>query len=124
MTRIESYRDLRVWQDAMDLCVALYKATTAFPSSEIYGLTSQMRRASVSIPSNIAEGYRRSRAEYIRFVSISHGSAAELDTQLELAYRIGLLPEDQYQTLNQSLAAVGRQLTALHNRLKETGTKA
>lgn len=124
MTRIESYRDLRVWQDAMDLCVALYKATTAFPSSEIYGLTSQMRRASVSIPSNIAEGYRRSRAEYIRFVSISHGSAAELDTQLELAHRIGLLPEDQYQTLNQSLAAVGRQLTALHNRLKETGTKA
>ncbi|MCB9141322.1 MAG: four helix bundle protein [Anaerolineales bacterium] len=124
MTRIESYRDLRVWQDAMDLCVALYKATTAFPSSEIYGLTSQMRRASVSIPSNIAEGYRRSRAEYIRFVSISRGSAAELDTQLELAHRIGLLPEDQYQTLNQSLAAVGRQLTALHNRLKETGTKA
>ncbi|MCB0072287.1 MAG: four helix bundle protein [Caldilineaceae bacterium] len=124
MTQIESYRDLRVWQNAMDLCVALYKATTAFPSSEIYGLTSQMRRASVSIPSNIAEGYRRSRAEYIRFVSISRGSAAELDTQLELAYRIGLLPEDQYQTLNQSLAAVGRQLTALHNRLKETGTKA
>ena len=124
MTQIESYRDLRVWQNAMDLCVALYKATTAFPSSEIYGLTSQMRRASVSIPSNIAEGYRRSRAEYIRFVSISHGSAAELDTQLELAHRIGLLPEDQYQTLNQSLAAVGRQLTALHNRLKETGTKA
>ncbi|MCB0249396.1 MAG: four helix bundle protein [Anaerolineae bacterium] len=124
MTQIESYRDLRVWQNAMDLCVALYKATTAFPSSEIYGLTSQMRRASVSIPSNIAEGYRRSRAEYIRFVSISRGSAAELDTQLELAHRIGLLPEDQYQTLNQSLAAVGRQLTALHNRLKETGTKA
>ena len=124
MTRIESYRDLRVWQDAMDLCVALYKATTAFPSSEIYGLTSQMRRASVSIPSNIAEGHRRTRAEYIRFVSISRGSAAELDTQLELAHRIGLLPEDQYQTLNQSLAAVGRQLTALHNRLKETGTKA
>jgi len=108
----------------MDLCVAVYKATTASPGSEIYGLTSQMRRASVSIPSNIAEGYRRSRAEYIRFVSISHGSAAELDTQLELAHRIGLLPEDQYQTLNQSLAAVGRQLTALHNRLKETGTKA
>ena len=124
MTRIESYRDLRVWQDAMDLCVAVYKATTASPGSEIYGLTSQMRRASVSIPSNIAEGHRRTRAEYTRFVSISRGSAAELDTQLELAYRIGLLPEDQYQTLNQSLAAVGRQLTALHNRLKETGTKA
>lgn len=124
MTQIESYRDLRVWQNAMDLCVALYKATTAFPSSEIYGLTSQMRRASVSIPSNIAEGYRRSRAEYIRFVSISRGSAAELDTQLELAHRIGLLPEDQYQSLNQSLAAVGRQLTSLHNKLKETGTRA
>ena len=124
MTRIESYRDLRVWQDAMDLCVAVYKTTATFPGSEIYGLTSQMRRASVSIPSNIAEGHRRTRAEYTRFVSISRGSAAELDTQLELAYRIGLLPEDQYQTLNQSLAAVGRQLTALHNRLKETGTKA
>jgi len=108
----------------MDLCVAVYKTTATFPGSEIYGLTSQMRRASVSIPSNIAEGHRRTRAEYTRFVSISRGSAAELDTQLELAYRIGLLPEDQYQTMNQSLAAVGRQLTALHNRLKETGTKA
>ncbi len=124
MTTIESYRDLRVWQGAMDLCVAVYKASASFPSSEIYGLTSQMRRAAVSIPSNIAEGHRRSRADYARFVSIARGSAAEIDIQLELAHRIDYLPEEDYRALNESLAAVGRQLTSLHNKLKQTGTKA
>ncbi|MEI2689655.1 MAG: four helix bundle protein [Anaerolineae bacterium] len=124
MTTIDSYRDLHVWQLAMDLCVRTYQVSAHFPNSEVYGLTAQIRRASVSIPSNIAEGYRRSRADYARFVAIARGSTAELDTQLELAHRIGFLSKDEFTALHGSLDIIGRQLTSLHNKLRATGAKA
>ena len=83
---MKSYRDLTVWQRSMQLVKAVYELTEAFPSQEQFGLTSQMRRSAVSIPSNIAEGFaRKSRGEYARFVDIAYGSAAKLETQLDIA---------------------------------------
>jgi four helix bundle protein len=89
---IRSFRDLIVWQKAMDLVEVTYMFTRQFPPDERYGLTSQLRRAAVSIPSNIAEGYgRHSTADYIRFLQIALGSLNELQTQLELGIRLGFM---------------------------------
>ncbi len=86
---IVSYKDLIVWQRSMELAENIYSITKCFPPSELYGLTLQMRRAAVSIPSNIAEGYQRSTTkEYLHFLSIARGSAAELETQTLLAKNI------------------------------------
>ncbi len=86
---INSFKDLIVWQRAMELVVSLYQLTEKYPSSEKYGLISQTRRAAVSIPSNIAEGRRRSsRADYKNFLTIAYGSGAELETQIEIAKRL------------------------------------
>ncbi len=85
------YKKLTVWQRSMQLIVAVYQLTSKLPTSEQYGLSSQMRRAAISIPSNIAEGYRRkSRKDYLRFLSIANGSASELETQVEI---IKVLPK-------------------------------
>ena len=87
--KINTYRDLIVWQKSMDLVVEIYKLTKNFPKSEIYGLTSQMKRCAVSIPSNIAEGRRRgSRKDYRHFLIIAYGSGAELETQIEIVKRL------------------------------------
>jgi four helix bundle protein len=84
-----SYRDLIVWQKSMDLVVEVYKLTDGFPKSELFGLTSQMRRASISIPSNIAEGSRRKTPkDKVHFWTLAFGSASELETQLEAAKRL------------------------------------
>ena len=86
---IKSFRDLRVWQAAMDLVVDVYRLTQRFPRQEEYGLTGQMHRAAVSIPSNIAEGHAREhRKEYLHHLSIAHSSLAELQTQVEIATRL------------------------------------
>ena len=93
---INSYKDLIVWQRALELSVSIYVLTENFPKEEIYGLTSQMRRAAVSIASNIAEGrFRGSRKDFSQFLRISYGSGAELETQIELAKRL-----PKMQTLN------------------------
>ncbi len=113
MGDILSYRDLRVWQGAMEVAVSVYRFTNSFPKSEMYGLTSQIRRSAVSIPSNIAEGHSRPSKEYARFLSIARGSLNELETQLELARRIGYLPENKFTKLAQELSIIGRQLNAL-----------
>lgn len=89
-TLANSFRDLIAWQRAVDLSVQIYKLTADFPREEIYGLSSQMRRAAVSIASNIAEGYgRNSRREYRQFLGIAHGSTLELQTQLAIAKKLG-----------------------------------
>lgn len=86
---MKSHKELTVWQKSMDLAEVIYKITTQLPKSEIYGLSSQMQRAAVSIPSNIAEGAKRGhKMEYIQFLSIANGSAAELETQLLLAKKL------------------------------------
>ena len=89
MSKLISYKDLIYWQRSMDLVVAIYKLTNKFPKSEIFGLTSQMRRCSISIPSNIAEGRRRgSRKEYRHFLVIAYASGAEPETQIEIAKKL------------------------------------
>ena len=90
---MSDYKELMVWQKSMDLVCAVYTCTKSFPKEELYGLTSQIRRASVSIPSNIAEGASRAGSkEFMQFLHIARGSASELETQLLLAERIGYLP--------------------------------
>ena len=115
---IYSCRDLRVWHAGMDLVEHVYRMTQSFPGHEIYGLTSQMRRAAVSIPSNIAEGRTREHVnEYLRHLSIVQGSRAELQTQIEIAGRLGYCSaEEADQALRQS-AAVAMQLYNLRSAL-------
>jgi four helix bundle protein len=112
---VKRFNDLIVWQKAMDLVEALYKATARFPKEEIYGLTSQMRRAAVSIPSNIAEGQcRGATKDFLRFLSIALASGAELETQLYLSRRLDYLTEAAARALLESLGEVSRLLRALH----------
>ena len=88
---IRSYEDLRVWQEGISLCEAVYRLTQSFPETERFGLASQLRRAAVSVPSNIAEGWGRgSRADYVRFLRIARGSLYEVRTQLIISQRVGL----------------------------------
>ncbi|MHB1058433.1 MAG: four helix bundle protein [Rhodanobacter sp.] len=93
------HESLQIWQDAMDLVEAVYRISADFPDSERFGLTSQLRRAAISIPSNIAEGAaRRSTPEYLRFLSMARGSLSELDTQLQIAERLAYVSDTQVAT--------------------------
>ena len=115
----QDFRELRVWQEAMALAAAIHVATRAFPPDERFGLTSQLRRASVSIASCIAEGNARSSTrDYLRFLSMSSGSLAEVETQLLLSQRFGYLFEDDLSSLLTSLHGIARQLQALKNALR------
>jgi four helix bundle protein len=109
-----SYKDLILWQKALDLAVLVHGATAALPRAERYGLVSQLRRAATSIPSNIAEGSGRSTArEYIYFLRVARGSIAELETQLLLSQRVGYLPEGEVANLQTRIDEVARILHAL-----------
>src|SRR5205085_9892033 len=111
-----NYQDLIVWQRAMDLVEGVYRLTATFPKSEIYGLCSQMRRASVSIPSNIAEGQGRGGdPEFVRFLRISYGSVRELETQLLIAQRLEYAGPEKVLHLLDLAAEVGRLLNGLMN---------
>lgn len=100
-TNRKGFKDLIVWQKSMDLVVDLYSATESFPSKEMYGLTNQIRRAAVSIPSNLAEGSKRgSKKDFRQFVLISYGSAAEISTQLEISLRLKYLNENKFKKLS------------------------
>ena len=95
---LQSYKELNVWQKSVELVIATYKLTEKFPKSELFGLVSQMRRCSVSVPSNIAEGWRRrGEKEYRRFLLIAYGSGSELETQIEIAKRLNIRYEDIVQ---------------------------
>ena len=115
---VKGYRDLRVWQIGIDIVEAIYEITREFPTSETYGLASQMQRAAVPVPSNLAEGHtRQHRAEYLQFVSIAHASLAELETQLEIASRLKYVARDKAQELISSIDSLSRQLQALRTAL-------
>ena len=116
---VQSFRDLLVWQKGMDLAVLVYKISEKFPRSELFGLTSQVRRAVVSIPSNVAEGKAVGGQTYPRHVKIALGSEAELQTQLELAKRLEMLSEREADDLIAQTSEVGRMLTGLLNSLSE-----
>jgi four helix bundle protein len=112
--RIDSYRDLRVWKEAMDLAVQCYEAPKAFPREEMFGLVTQIRRAASSVPANIAEGYgRESTGSYAHFLRTAQGSLKELETHLLLATRVGLMPEAKSEPLIQHSDVVGRMLRGL-----------
>ncbi len=116
---MRDYRELEVWQKAMKLTELIYKLSAGFPKEEIFGLTSQIRRSAVSIPSNIAEGSGRAgKREFLQFLSIARGSSAELETQLLLAKNIGYLPTDT--PVFDRLISVRQMLNALIRSLKET----
>jgi four helix bundle protein len=109
-----SYKDLVAWQKSMDLVTAAYRATAGFPRDELFGLTSQLRRAAVSIPSNIAEGQGRlSEKEFRYFLGQARGSLMEVETQLQIAENLGYLQKEQTSSLLQSCAEVGRILNGL-----------
>jgi len=117
--KAQSHRDLSVWQKSMDLTVAVYRFTQGFPREEAFGLTSQMRRSAVSIPSNIAEGFgRMNRGEFNRFLLIARGSNCELRTQIEISKTLGLGDHKQL-AISESLShEVGKMLFSLHGSLK------
>jgi len=116
---LKSYKDLIVWQKSFQLALEVFRATKRFPKSELYGLTSQMRRAAFAIPSNIAEGYsRKHRAEYIQFIRIAYASGAELETQLLIAKETDLLTAKDFKKLDNLLTEVMKMLNVLIKRLE------
>ena len=117
------YKDLIAWQKAMDLVTALYDATEEFPKRETYSLTDQMRRAAISVPSNIAEGQAQySNPQFCHFLRISRGSLAELETQVLIAQRRNYLSESQAAELLKRANEVGRILSGLIDSLKQRTT--
>ena len=115
---MQSFRDLGVWQSGMELVVAVYELTRALPKSEVYGLSSQLQRAAVSVPANIAEGHtRQNLREYLQFLSIARASLAQVETYLDLVPRLGYAPPEQTQALLDLAASVSRQLIALRDSL-------
>jgi four helix bundle protein len=118
---IRSHRDLVVWQKAMNLVVAVYRATETFPKAETYGLTSQIRRAVTSVPANIAEGQgRRLTKEFVYFLANARGSLWELDTHLETSTRLGFLNSDIHEELQCQMDEVGRMLNGLMRSVSES----
>jgi four helix bundle protein len=116
--QIKSFRDLRVWQLAMELVELVYRVTREFPKYEIYGLTSQIQRAAVSIPSNLAEGHAREHTkEFLNHLSIAQGSLAELETQLEIAVRLDYVSRTKLDGISEITVPLGKQQYALRNAL-------
>ncbi len=108
------HKNLEAWKQSMDLAIGVYSATETFPSREIYGLTNQIRRAVVSVPSNIAEGAaRQTKKEFSNFLHIAQGSLSELDTQFELARRLGFLDETSWRDLDSRMVQIDKMLTGL-----------
>jgi four helix bundle protein len=120
MPKVSHFRELQVWQRGIDLVVAIYRMSSSFPKTEVYGLTSQVRRAVVSVPSNIAEGHtRESTREYLNHVSVAQASLAEMETQLELALRLEYVEAHELKPVLEECTIIGRQLYRLRDALKK-----
>ena len=115
---IQSYRDLEAWKIGMDLVTAVYGMTRAFPREELYGLTSQLRRAAVSIPSNLAEGHQQGTKSYAHFVSVAIGSLAEVETQVEVAKRLLYVSAQDISPVSNLAGQVRRLLHGLRRSLQ------
>ncbi|HEU4390865.1 MAG TPA: four helix bundle protein [Blastocatellia bacterium] len=117
---IRGYRDLEVWQKAMDLVLECYRIAERFPKTETYGLTAQLQRAAVSVPANIAEGHGRSHTkEYLNHLSIAYGSLMELETHLQIAGRLSFLDNSSLESLLGRSAEIGRMLNGLMRKLSD-----
>ena len=116
-----SYRDVKVWQKAIEFVVDIYSCTRAFPREEIYGLASQLRRAAVSVPSNIAEGKgRRTDREFLLFLHHARGSVFEVETQLTIAGRLGYITKAEVERLGNSVGEIARMLNGLINAISSS----
>lgn len=117
---IKTYKDLFVWQKSMELVIEIYKMTDYFPREEIYGLTSQIKRSAVSIPSNIAEGRRRrSKKDFCHFLVIAYGSGAELETQIEIAKNLNFRLNLDFTKIDSLLDEIMRMLNVMISKLKD-----
>jgi four helix bundle protein len=117
---IKGYRDLEVWQKSMDLVVVCYELTKGFPKNETYGLASQLQRAAVSVPANIAEGRQRQRSkEFLQHFSIACGSLAELETHIQIAGRLDYINQEQINVVIDKTAEVGRMLHGLRRSIEK-----
>ena len=117
---LKNFKELKVWQKAYQLCLEIYRVTRNFPREEIYGLTSQIRRAAVSVPSNIAEGYgRKNKGEYIQALYIAYGSNCELETQVMLSGDLGYVEDRDLRRLLEGVGDIERMLKALIKSLGE-----
>jgi four helix bundle protein len=117
---MQDFKNLVVWQKAHALTLTIYQTTRDFPSSELYGLTSQMRRSAASIPTNLAEGAgRNTNADFARFVDIAMGSASELTYQVMLAKDLNLIPSEHYLVLERDLTEIRKMLAGLLKRLRQ-----
>jgi four helix bundle protein len=118
---IRTYRDLKVWQRSMDEVTSVYRVSKSFPADELYGLTSQIHRCAISIPSNIAEGYGRgTTSDYVRFLRISVGSLYELQTQLQIAVNLGYVPQTNVEKIDSRMREIERVLSALIGKLRRS----
>lgn len=116
---MKDFKNLKVWQKGIKLVVDVYKTSQEFPQEEIYGLTAQMRRSAVSIPSNIAEGSgRNSDKDFSRFLDISLGSSFELETQIIIAHKLSFIDEDKFKTLTHNVQEEQKMITGLQKSLK------
>ena len=123
MSEIRSHRDLIAWQKAVQVGLSLYRMTSTFPDSERFGLVSQLRRAGVSVASNIVEGYGRgTTADYIRFLRAARGSLYEIDTQILFAARLDYLKQNDYESALEQINECGRILAALIRSLEDKNT--
>jgi len=119
MERIKSFKQLNIWQKGIEEVKYVYEITKNFPRYELYGLTSQIRRAAVSIPSNIAEGFKRSHSnEYRQFLHIALGSAAELETLLIIAKELGYMENNQLENILEKIQNISKMISSLLNKLK------
>ena len=117
---IKRYNDLIAWQKAMDLMQEVYLMTKAFPKEELYGLTSQLRRSAVSVPSNVAEGHcRTGRREFVHHLSIALGSLGEVETQVQIAHRLGYIDQTAVANFAEHASEAGRLLVGLMNSLEK-----
>ncbi len=119
---VKQYSELVAWQKAMDLVEEVYKITKGFPKDELYALTGQLRRAAVSVPSNIAEGQSRSSKDFVHYLSIAHGSLSEIETQMILAQRLGYLKEGQLDHFTEGASEVGRLINGLSRSIEKLAT--
>jgi len=121
---INSFKDLILWQKAVHLTLLIYRLTETFPESERFGLVSQMRRSSVSIPSNVAEGRNRgTRKDFVQFLRISSGSTAELETQLEISKKLKFGKEINYNDIDSVLIEIKKMLSSMISKLKADSSK-
>lgn len=117
--RLSSYKELNVWKKSMAMAEKVYLATVNFPKEETYGLTSQIRRSAVSVPSNIAEGHSRTTKEFMQFIRVSIGSISEMETQMILANKLGYLKPQDFEQIVVMIDELDKMLRSMHVKLKQ-----